>query len=262
MGNKKPQPVVEVYFGRSEIYPENIPVRSLADTLSAVYRLAVRTEPGEEPESAAIRLLDVRRGSAVFRCVADDGVAMLDGLRRAGRWLDSGAGLEELDYALLPLRRLSEVASALDCPIVIRNPADRTDILARILPGTYDSVANRLLVTGDKTIAGRVERVGGATESKCALRTPNRTRLLHCKVPDEDVVRRLAEHLYQDVVVHGVATWLKRTWSIVTFEIREVQQPRIGVIAEAFEALRDAGGDAWDDIADPRRFIEEISGRR
>ena len=261
MSRKRPNPDLEICFQGAELFPESIPVRSLADTLSAIHRLALRKDDDEEQDLVPIRLLDVKRGSARFLCVADEREQIIDGLRRAGRWLEDPECFDELAYALSPVRRLSEVASALECPIVIRDASDHNEVLVRIFPRTYRDLSNTLLVTGDKTLRGSVQRVGGATETKCALRVSFQTRLLICKVRDEDVVRALAKYLYEDVEATGTAQWIKRNWRIVGFEIREVHQPQSGVLTEAFDALRKAGGNAWDDIEDPESFIEEVTGR-
>jgi hypothetical protein len=75
MRPKKPSPLFEVRFEGPGIYPERIPLRSLVTTLSAVQRLAAGCNPLEEDdfeeekvrEDESLRLLDVKRGSAVFQ---------------------------------------------------------------------------------------------------------------------------------------------------------------------------------------------------
>jgi hypothetical protein len=263
MTARKPDPDVELYF--KGVYPEKIPVRSLADAVSAIYRLATRpdlAEEEEEDERVSLRLLDIRRSSAIFRCVADDPGHLIEGLRLAGQWLEHPQNADGLASALPAIRRLSEIAGALDCPIIVRRPTNYADVLATIQPQTYQQLAPALLVSGDKTITGVVQRVGGVTDTKCALRVEFQSRLLHCTVRPTEVVSELARYIYQPVVVSGKATWLRRSWQIVDFEIHDVQQPEAGAISEALEALRNAGADAWDSIADPEAYIKEVTGRR
>jgi hypothetical protein len=104
--------------------------------------------------------------------------------------------------------------------------------------------------------------VGGATDKKCGLRVPSQSRMLMCNVASVDVARRLGEKLYQEVAVHGMARWLKTSWRIVAFTIREVYQPKLHSASEAIEALRKAGGKGWDNINDPEAFLKEVSGER
>src|SRR5437588_3222814 len=100
----KPPPIFEVLFDGPGIYPEKIPLGTLTQTLSAIRRLAAGSELVDEEEdeqdsdSSLIGLLDVVRGSAVFRFVsassgspshaAAQPIAALERLRLAGRVLD------------------------------------------------------------------------------------------------------------------------------------------------------------------------------
>lgn len=42
--------------------------------------------------------------------------------------------------------------------------------------------------------------------------------------------------------------------------LHEPLPPVQGSLVEAIEALRNAGGDAWDEIDDPRAFLDEVTG--
>lgn len=261
---RKPAPHLAIRFAGKGVYPEDIPIRAVADTLAAIHALATAREEYQDGEGARIRLLDVRRGSAVFNCVvADEPDVVVKGLRRAGKALGQRGDHRSIAPALSPLRRLSEIAQAHNCEIVVRDPTSNDDIIATIGPDSYETLARDLLVTGEKTLTGRVERVGGATEPKCILRVANLSRLLYCKVDasSPSILRDLAAHLYQDVVVTGVATWVRFNWRVVDFEIRSVLRPADGGIVEALEAIRAAGGSDWDSIEDPAQFLEEVSGK-
>jgi hypothetical protein len=48
---------------------------------------------------------------------------------------------------------------------------------------------------------------------------------------------------------------------LVSLKIKSVSQQTGGTIAEAFQALRDAGGSAWDEVDDPKAYLEEVSGQ-
>jgi hypothetical protein len=66
---RKPEAQIEILF--PDVFPERVPVRHLADALSAIHQLAT-PDVAEETGALSIRLVDVRRGSAVFRCIADE----------------------------------------------------------------------------------------------------------------------------------------------------------------------------------------------
>ena len=122
----------------------------------------------------------------------------------------------------------------------------------------YQRVSDRLFVTGETTIVGTVQRAGGATEMKCLLRVPGRRRLLYCGVNSQQLVRRLGQHLYEEIAAMGTAKWIHRTWRIHAFTINDFTQPRLGSVPEAIQELRSAGLSAWDEVGDPEKYIREL----
>jgi hypothetical protein len=264
---KRPSPVFEVLFDGKGIYPELIPLGTLTQTLSAIRRLAsgsaITDEDEEEgsSEDASIRLLDVKRGSAVFRFVGPSAVSDLAHLRGVGKVLEVPEELGDNDYVLRPIELLSTIARRLGCSVVVREADAQKAVLAKIEPTSYEQIAGRLFLTGETAISGHVERVGGATSRRCALRVAFQSRLLFCRVATEEVARQLGGKLYQDVAVAGTARWLRNSWKVVHFTINSVSQPEAGSLPEAFKALRKAGGHSWDDVTDPRLYIEEITGQ-
>jgi hypothetical protein len=262
MHQRAPTPTLEVLFRGADLAPELIPLRSIAETLSAVQRLASgrdidETEP--PPDNDAIGLLRVRRGSAVFQCVANNPTAALSNLKSVGQALTAleTASTAVLDYALRPIETLSTIARSLACNIVIRKAQDRS-LLATVDGDSYKHLSQNMLMSGETSVAGRVQRVGGATEMRCALRIEGRHRLLFCDVASREISRKLGQHLYEEVVAVGMAQWFQRSWKIFSFEIRDIYTPRPGSLVEAVRALHAAGGKAWDAIQDPMAYLKEL----
>ncbi len=259
---KKPLPTFEVGF--EDVYPEMIPLSVLSRVLSAVRRLASGLEEHEETSAVTseqeIGLLQVRRGSAVYQFKAPP--QALGYLRVAGQILERPETIGDRDYILSPVEELSAVAKSLRCPIVLREPGKEGVVLARIEAASYSTISRRLLISGESAITGKVVRVGGATENKCGLRIPDQSRMLICKVDSAEVARNLGQRLYEEIAAHGTATWLKTTWKIVGFTVKEVFQPKLKSLEETIESLRNAGGKSWDDIPDPAAFIGESGGRQ
>jgi hypothetical protein len=264
---KKPTPLFEVLFVGSGVYPEKIPLGILTDTFAAVRRLAAGAETQEEEcdeeegqEDSVVRLLSVKRGSAVFAFVAQAAPSTLARLRGAGKVVDEPDEFGDNDYVLKPIELLSATAKRLNCSVVVREAGNKA-VLATIGPTSYQRIAEHLFLTGETAFTGRVERVGGATVRTCALRVPFQSRMLYCRVATEEVARRLGERLYQEVAVQGTATWLRNSWRVVGFTVNSIYQPQAGSLSEAFQALRDAGGKGWDGIDDPRGYLEEVTGK-
>lgn len=115
-------------------------------------------------------------------------------------------------------------------------------------------------VKGTSTIFGRCIRVGGA-EPKVDVRLPNRSRLLHVEVTEE-MARRLARNLYDNIAMTGEATWERDTWFIVNFRATSVVNIQSGTPLQAFKELGEVVGEKWKGV-DVERFVEEMrSGER
>lgn len=262
-----PEPTFEVRFVASHVHPEKMPLRAVSDALSAVQDLACGRDSFDTshvPLDKSIGLIDVKRGSAVYSCVAQAPTEALDNLSRVGNLLATygetldPAMTEQLIVALSPIRSLSEIAKAIGCSveIVVLKPERRQ--LLTIGEDDYTKLSKKLLVSGESSIYGKIERVGGATEMRCLMRIPGRRRLLYCDVKNRDLVRRLGQHLYENVVADGTATWLLRSWRVVKFTINGFSLPKFGNPTDTIHELRSAGMDAWDNIDDPGAFLKDM----
>jgi hypothetical protein len=266
---KKPLPVIEAIFDGPGLVPESIPLGTLTQALSAIRRLAAGTH-GEDDETdeeidlgntnGVIQLLDVKRGSAVYRFVCPKDGSAVDHIKEAGRILDHPDEVGENDYVLNPIGRLSTTAKRLNCRIILKRAGSKNGVLAKIEPESYDRLSESIFITGDTSFTGKVQRVGGATSMRCALRVSFQEKLLFCSVESEEVSRQLGEYLYRDVAVQGHARWIKHTWKVVGFEVKSVTKLDRKPLSDAFQELRDAGGHGWDKIDDPKKHLEEACG--
>lgn len=258
---KKPSPTFEVVL-RGNATPEQLPLRTVSEALAAIQDIASGRDPYEQqsvPDELAIGLLDIARGSAIFRCVARDPAAALHNISWAGNLLASQdydeSESDRMASMLRPLAELSKIAKSLACEVAVRVSKTEANLLS-VIDETYSKIAGKVLVQGDTTIVGQVERAGGATEMKCLLRVQGRRKLLYCDVKNKDLVRRLGQHLYEDIAATGTATWIHRTWRVQSFEIHDFTQPKLGPVDAMIHSLRTAGLSEWDTICDPKRYLE------
>lgn len=262
---KKPPLTFEVRFVAQGLVPEEIPLRAVSDALSAVQDLASGRDPAEVPQVPAekrIALMDVRRGSAVYSCVARTPREATANLASVGAMLSSEGALaiedERLIAALHPIEALSKVARSVRCHLEVAPIGRHERPLLVVEPDAYDKISQRVLLRGDTTVVGEVERVGGATKMRCLLRVPGRRRLLYCDLESKELVRRLGQHLYERIAATGTAQWIHSTWKIYRFTIRDFSQPKLGDPKKAIAELRSAGLDAWDTIANPEEYMREL----
>ena len=160
--------------------------------------------------------------------------------------------------ALRPMKTLSGVARSIGCQIHVALADERQPPMFVVDGDAFQRISSRLLLRGETTVVGRIERVGGATGMRCLMRVSGRRRILYCDVESKNLVRRLGQHLYEEIAATGTATWIHRSWRIYEFEIKDFTQPKLGDPSEAIEQLRNAGLKAWDRISDPGALIEEL----
>jgi hypothetical protein len=262
---KRPPPTFEVLFRGPGVYPERVPLRLLARALGAVQRLAggeeVQAEDEADSAETPFGLTGIRRGSAVYQFApqsADRLVpAAASNFRTTRLVIADPDQIGDRGFLLDPLKELSTAARSLGAEIVLRSPGRDGEVYAVIDADSYQRVADRLVVGGDTTLFGRLERVGGSSEPRCAIRLDERRRLLYCAVATPSLAPELGRRLYQRVALHGKAQWLKTNWRVVAFDVTGVSQPQRRSADEVIAAVRAAGGSDWDRIADPKAFLAD-----
>ncbi|MCL2646047.1 MAG: hypothetical protein FWD61_03460 [Phycisphaerales bacterium] len=259
MIKKTPTPAFEVYFDGPSLYPEQIPLNALSRTLSAVQRIALAKDDEEGNEEEAIRLLNVKRGSAIFQCFAPRPDVAVQRIRLVGAIIEKPELADQAVYAFNPIEDLSAIARSLGCRITIRNP-ETQGVYAAIGPDSFKNISSSMFVKGETTVAGHVVRVGGATRTRCVLRVDFQRHLLYCKVANEDVAREIGQHLYEDIVADGTAFFLKTSWKIAKFTVASIYQPKTGSILKTLQDVRKISGNAWRDVVDPKAYLEEVAG--
>ena len=268
-GTRRPSPDFEIRLVGHQVKPWDVPMRALARTLNAVQRLMEpTTEEGatKQDKEAAIsimplHLIDVKSGSARYAVSANDPERTIRTLTEAGLALEN-PGAQEWDLDLLsPIEDLSDVARSLMCSIEFRKFGKDETVFATIVGNSYSTLAATAFVTGESSVYGYLERVGGATEQRCGLRLPTQpSRMIYCTVETEELVRKLGQHIYENIMVSGTVTWLRKAWRVKTVRVKDFELSKTGSILEALDEIYEAGGKAWDEIDDPESLIRELRG--
>lgn len=249
-------------------------MRMLARVLQAVERLVtdrdtVDSESGAlvavVPSAAELHLLQVIKGSAVYRVAADQRHQVVDALKRTGDSLESPSESEWSWGQLSAIEELSAIARSLNCEIqFLRDGGKATgpaSVLARIQPQTYSHLAEGAFVRGHSTAIARVERVGGATEMRCGVRLASQPdRMVFCDVATPDLVRELGRSVYQRVVLTGQFTWVRSSWRVRHINVEGAHPLNLDTDRrrEALQELRQLAGPAWRKIPDPSAFIAKL----
>lgn len=253
---KKPNPDFEIYLrGR---YPEEVPVRAIADLVAALRGLVGgHSSEDEIDDEDGINLLDIQRGSARFRCVAEKPHLVVSRLSEIGRLLKDEQFDEHLGDGLPYLHKISSTARKSACDIIIRNRVNgHYNSLAVFTEQTYADLCKKHTITGETELTVTLERVGGATGSKCMVRIPGQNRALFCSVPKK-MARVMGSHLYEDISITGEATWLKSPRRYLNFVIRSFTPHQGSIFSQARERLRRAGADRWDHLPDDFAIVTQ-----
>lgn len=274
--NRKPGADFLVRLVAPGLKPWLVPMRTLARICEATQRLVEQSDDGAEDDralskflphgkdpSSALRLISVTSSSAGYQVAAPRHEGAVNVIRQLGRSINDPVDVNWSAGALSSIQELTDVAKSLGCEIEFREPGSGKvlgPVIAKISPSTYSEISEMAFVFGPTSIFGKIERVGGATEMHCGVHISGQPRMVICRVASEDLVRQLGQYMYQEVMLSGQATWLRQSWQIKHFEITGFEPPKVGSIRDALRRIHEAGGSAWDKVADPDDFIREMRG--
>lgn len=261
---KHSQPDFEIRIVGPGISPWGVPVRSLSRILNAVQRLIEHTEEDEFEGAEAeqiesrppIHLIAVKKGSARYGVLSEAAPLALDTIVLTGQYLRDPSASDWEPAILSPIEELSAVARSLQGWVEFRRPGKDGEILAVVTKDSYEELSRVAFVSGESTVGGYLERVGGATSYFCGLRLPNQhAKMIICPVHSQDLVRQLGQHVYENVRVSGTVTWFRRNWRVKRIYVKSFEQAKEGSISQALERVYEAGARAWDGIDDVQGFI-------
>jgi hypothetical protein len=227
-------------------------------------------EPSEDDDEGIIQrdgrrtlhLIGIKKGSATYAVAAPEHEIASRLLTEVGRFIEKPADVEWSESSLSALKDLSEVAKSMGCEIELLGPNGAPScqtLLARVTADTYTGIASSAFIHAFTSVYARIERVGGATEMHCGIRlaeSPRKMVIAHVK--EADLVRELGQYLYQDVLLSGRATWIKKNWRLKGLIIESFEPPKTGSVFEALRSAHDAGGHAWNSVDDPDAYIAEM----
>jgi hypothetical protein len=258
-------------------------MRTLASVMNAVQRLVDQNDEdteveredetvdevaaeGELPNQLAersLRLVQIKKGSAVYGVVAAAPAPSLAIISETGLAIKNPAKAAWSGSTISSIKELSEVARSQGCQIDFCEAKDGRrpgNVIARISPLTFHEISESAFVRGTTSVYGRLERIGGATELRCGLRLTDQPRMVFCDISGVDLIRQMGQHLYEDIVVSGDATWLRHNWHLRTMRITSFEPPKTGSILDVLDRMHELGGHGWDKVRNPDKLLAEMRG--
>ena len=156
--------------------------------------------------------------------------------------------------ALQSLKTITRFVRRHGCEAVIGvKVKGQTKVSGVITPSTR--IETMFRIEGETDLYGQVMRVGGV-EPRVELKTIQGDTL-YCDTTEQIAVQ-MGEILYQEVSVHGVATWDFDTLKIRDFEIQSFSPTKDTPLTETFRAFHESVGTYLDDIEDVEGWVTAI----
>jgi hypothetical protein len=245
--SEKPEPVIVVRL--VGVKPELVPLGAMTELIEAIQSLVKATGPN-------LSIFKIQRKSAAYQLTspADPGPIVARVKRCAKALSDPDSHLQS--YMLRGFDTINRILGALDCYMQVYSPVEKWKWQMR--QNEWPTVRERYCLEDDGVLIGELKRVGGASQNKCTIRVPFQKKLIYCHIENPDVARRLGQHLYGEVELRGRGIYFTRDWQLLSFKVTEFVVRKNKSWEDHYRDIREAGGRAWDNISDPKAFLEEM----
>ena len=254
-----------IRFAGDGVNKYSLPTRALAEALDAVQKILANVYVEGSP--VTLHLTSVRSGSAVF--TLESGIEIEQKvtlkLRQFGEALDpdswSGDGPELTDEELLkPIETLSLIARRHGVTVELRGRGGARNVLATIGPASFEEIESRTTVSGQTSLFGQLERLGGVDDQHCVIRVPQQSKQLWCRLTSRQIVSDLGNYMYRSMLFRGLGVWYRRSGVFKSFQIESFDPPPRGTIRDSLRAASEAGLNGWDEVEDVRATVSEMRG--
>ncbi|MEM7126266.1 MAG: hypothetical protein AAF702_08075 [Chloroflexota bacterium] len=247
---------LQIHFTGGDIAPATTGAKDLAKVLTA-FEAAIAAvaaqERGVKAEQVIVSLSGIQEGSLNLEFDSPWAQPVYEA---ADLLLSS---IENKEWGRVPapaLRGVREIVSftkSHKCTAHLSSMHDSKRVSTVLTPELKIPVS--AIIYGETELTGTVTRVGGA-DPKVGFRTIQE-QLLFCPTTTQ-LAKELAQYLYEEITVAGVATLDFETLAITDFEITRFIAQRTLSPSQGFKELRKNFGHYFDDIADVDAWSHEI----
>ncbi len=237
-----------VRMSGENISPEAVPVNDLVELLKHFQKLVKAysqeksLSPKEESSvTAQISLAEIKRGSAIYTIATD--TYAINAITATSEAIQSGYYSDLPTDVLEELRGISEFGRKKHLSVELIHNEFSTETTVRL---DADLLPQLPLISGTTTLFGICLRVGGMKPT-AAIKPLSGGRTIYAQA-SEEIARRLAARLYEEVVLEGSAVWRSDTWEIKEFSISRLVPYQRQNLEQSFKELADASRGRWNDI--------------
>lgn len=233
------------------IHPSSLRAKDTTELIASfensIVSYILNSDRSISEEDLIIGLVDVNEGSARFSFSASKPEIILAAFLVVSSAISSG------DYAKLPsnsinsLKKISDFTKRRNCSVEFALSSELDKPTARITAETIINIPESHYVSGETSLIGRIERVGGV-KPKVTIRMAD-DLLLYCEI-DEHFAKTLGQNLYKEVAFKGTAKWLLEDNTIVSFDIHEILSYKNSSIKDGIDELSHLIGRYWSDTKD------------
>ena len=251
---------MQITLSGKDITPANIRARDLADIIISVEEsltsIILKQNPATDPEQLVIGLVDIETGSTKLRFSSQLPQLALSA------FVALTTSISNNDYTSLPassvraIQKISDFAKKRQCIAAFEVPSD-TSHSARITPDSVIDFPENAFISGETTVYGKIERVGGATP-KVVIRT-GENKSISCAV-SEELAKNLAQRLYSWMGMRGTGTWSTEDYTMEEFNIEEISTYEDQPLEKSINELSSLIGKYWQNEEDVISAVSKIRG--
>jgi hypothetical protein len=254
------QDLMQITLSGKDITPDNIRAHDLADLIVSVedslISVILKQNPNADPEQLVIGLVDIETGSTRLKFSSQIPQLALSA------FIAITTSISNDNYSSLPpssvkaIQKISDFTKKRNCEATFAIPSD-TQHTAKITPTTVINLPENAFISGETTVYGKVERVGGATP-KVVIRTATNSSI--SSAVSEDLAKKLAQRLYSWMGLRGTATWCTEDFTMEDFKIEDITEYEEQPLKKSMDELSRLIGTYWQDEKDVTGTIAQMRG--
>lgn len=253
----------QIKFNSEDVHPDNIRIKDLAQVLQSLEEGLIAIVKKESTpileNGLGISLVGIKEGCAAveLKPIGESGkAAVKPAMKEMLRAIKTKDRSEFPSEVAKSIQRVEEFSLKYECNSEFRLHSDNKRPNAVVRPPTILKIVKDAPLTGETTIYGKVESVGGASSPAVWLRQSDGTRfqvsISYDMAPD------FGKKIYSWVGLRGYAQWENDDGSLQSFKLIEILDYDQMPLTEAFDQLTQKIGGFFEEIDDVNAFVEDL----
>lgn len=262
---------IELKLSGENVSPETMSITELLDLIqnfdSIILETAEKEVDNDELEKMSFSLVGISKGSAIYSFHTTN--AQVTKSFKMVALTIQDKKLDRLPNKTIPkIEKIIQFKNKkkLNLTISIKNDDTNSngEIIKEELSGNFEigledikkATQNDIYIFEEDSLYGEIRRIGG-DKPKIWLRTNHKN--IHCTVDndDEEIIKLLANNLYKEVGVVGIAKWNITKGELQEFKITEVLDYESIDMQQSIKEIKEVVGNGWDNL-DVNEFMSSL----